>query len=152
MLRTDIIRMKKTALALVFLITVVAGYLYLTGRFNGIPWLTTPTPLSDDQMMLNAPLPGARVTSPLTVTGQARGNWYFEATFPIILEDAAGNVLVQTPARAQSDWMTTDFVPFTVTLTFTSPGAGMHGTLILKKDNPSGLPQYDDSRQVPVVF
>ncbi|HTP57085.1 MAG TPA: Gmad2 immunoglobulin-like domain-containing protein [Candidatus Paceibacterota bacterium] len=144
--------MKKTALVVVILIAAVAGYLYFTGRYRGIPWLAAPTPLSDSTMVLSEPWPGERVTSPLTVRGQARGTWYFEATFPVVLEDAAGNVLVQTPARAQSDWETTDFVPFQATLTFTAPAAGTHGTLILKKDNPSGLPQNDDSREIPVLF
>lgn len=91
------------------------------------------------------------IASPLTITGQARGNWYFEASFPVRLLDAAGNELAIGIAQAQGDWMTTEFVPFTVTLTFTEPATGT-GTLVLQKDNPSGLPENDNQLEIPVTF
>lgn len=137
-------RMKKTALILVIIIAAVAGYLYLTGRFHGF--------IADDVIRVTAPTVGASVSSPLTVTGTARGTWYFEASFPVVLTDANGTIIAQKPAQAQGDWMTTEFVPFTVTLTFPHQTPGSHGTLILKKDNPSGLPQNDDSRQIDILF
>jgi len=43
-------------------------------------------------------------------------------------------------------------VPFTATLTFTKPPYENSGTLILKKDNPSGLPQNDAALEIPIVF
>jgi hypothetical protein len=85
------------------------------------------------------------------VTGEARGSWYFEASFPVKVLDAQGNVLASGPAQAQGAWQTTDFVPFKITLTFTSPGSG-GGTLRLQKDNPSGLPQNEDWLDIPVRF
>lgn len=91
------------------------------------------------------------MTSPLTVTGEARGNWYFEATFPVKLLDANGGLVVQHYAEAQSDWMTTDFVPYVATLTFTPPATAT-GTLVLEKANASGLPANDDSVEIPVQF
>lgn len=100
---------------------------------------------------VTSPQPDAVVTSPLTVTGQARGTWFFEASFPVKLLDADGNVLAQAPAQAQGDWMTTNFVPFTVTLPFTPPAAKT-GTLVLQKDNPSGLPEHEGSVEIPVKF
>lgn len=107
--------------------------------------------VSGVDIQVSQPLAQSRVTSPLTVSGTARGTWFFEASFPVSLLDANGNVLAQAPAQAQGDWMTTDMVPFTVTLTFTPPASGQ-GMLVLKKDNPSGLPQNDASVQVPVTF
>jgi hypothetical protein len=104
-----------------------------------------------DLIKISAPRPNTNVASPLTITGEARGTWYFEASFPVKLLDANGKVLAAGPAQAQSDWMTTNFVPFKVTLTFTAPTTAT-GTLILEKDNPSGLPQNDDSLRVPVRF
>lgn len=95
--------------------------------------------------------PGDTVASPLTVTGRARGTWYFEASFPAQVLDANGNVLATQPAQAQSDWMTTDFVPYTVTLTYPTPATAT-GTLMLRKDNPSGEPQFDDWLAIPIVF
>lgn len=96
-------------------------------------------------------MPGTQVSSPLTITGKARGNWYFEASFPVKLVDANNVQLALQPAQAQSDWMTTDFVPFSVTLTYPTP-ATPTGTLILMKDNPSGEPQFDDQIAIPVTF
>lgn len=104
-----------------------------------------------DLIKVTDPRPNATVTSPLTVRGVARGNWYFEASFPVELLDAAGSRLAQVPAQAQGEWMTQDFVPFTATLTFTAPTSST-GTLWLRKDNPSGLPQNDDALRLPVRF
>ncbi len=104
-----------------------------------------------DLIRLTEPSTGDTVTSPLTVSGTARGTWYFEASFPVSLLDANGKELVSVPAQAQDDWMTTEFVPFSVTLTFTKPTTTT-GILILRKDNPSGLPEKEDFIQIPVKF
>lgn len=105
-----------------------------------------------DLIKATLPLPGSKVTSPLTITGQARGTWYFEASFPYELKNAQGITIAQGPVQAQGDWMTTDFVPFSVVITFPAQPAGSKGTLILHKDNPSGLPQNEDHLIIPVVF
>jgi hypothetical protein len=123
---------------------------------NPVPTPTPVTttqgqPVATDQIKLDAPGSDQIVQSPLTVTGSARGNWYFEASFPVQLQDADGNVIASTPAKAQGDWMTTDFVPFTATLEFTAPATDT-GFLVLKKDNPSGLPANDQELKVPVKF
>lgn len=104
-----------------------------------------------DLIRVLEPASNATVSSPLTITGEARGNWYFEASFPIRIEDANGNVLGQHYATAQGDWMTEDFVPFQAELSFTV-SATQTGTLILEKDNPSGLPENDDELRIPVQF
>ena len=104
-----------------------------------------------DLITITNPRPNQMVTSPLTITGQARGNWYFEASFPVRLLDANGKELAVSPVQAQGDWMTTEFVPYSVTLNFTTPTTKT-GILILQKDNPSGLPENDDSLIVPVIF
>jgi len=105
---------------------------------------------SNPNVVLTSPQPNSVVTSPLTLTGEAAG-WYFEASFPVKLLDGNGNLLAQGPATASGDWMTTDFVPFTATLTFATP-ATTTGTLVLEKDNPSGEPQYAQSVSIPVQF
>lgn len=95
--------------------------------------------------------PNDVVTSPLTITGEARGTWFFEASFPVVLQDANGKVIAAKAATALGDWMTEDFVPFTVTLTFDKP-ATETGTLILEKDNPSDNPQFANQLTLPVRF
>lgn len=105
-----------------------------------------------DLIRVNSVAANDTVESPLTITGEARGTWYFEASFPVELLDADDNVLAQGVAQAQSDWMTEDFVPFTITLSFTPPASGTTGTLVLRKDNPSGDPSRDDALLIPVQF
>ncbi|MDP2650452.1 MAG: Gmad2 immunoglobulin-like domain-containing protein [bacterium] len=106
----------------------------------------------DDLIVLQSPKPGDIVTSPLTVRGKARGMWYFEATFPIVLTDWDGKIIAQWYAQADGDWMTEEFVPFEGTLEFEKPEFGERGTLILRKDNPSGLPEHDDALEIPIFF
>jgi hypothetical protein len=86
----------------------------------------------------------------MTIEGEAKG-WYFEASFPVELVDANGKTLFKGPATAQSDWMTSAFVPFKITLTFANP-ITTTGTLIFKNDNPSGMPENERSFRVPVRF
>jgi hypothetical protein len=114
----------------------------------------SPTATPDNMIVIDQPKEGSQISSPLKVTGKARGNWYFEASFPVILTDWDGKIIAQVPAQAKGDWMTTDWVPFEATLTFTDPGAVVSSRcfLILKKDNPSGLPANDDSREITVFF
>ena len=100
---------------------------------------------------LESPLSGDTVTSPLKITGQARGTWYFEASFPVKLVDDNGIVLAEAPAQAQGEWMTEEFVPFAVTLNFKTPTT-QAGTLMLRNDNPSGDPARDKELRIPVVF
>jgi hypothetical protein len=49
--------------------------------------------------------------------------------------------------------MTEQLVPFKAELTFKAPvDENRRGSLILKKDNPSGLPENDDAIEIPVTF
>jgi len=99
------------------------------------------------------PRPGSKVTSPLIATGEARGNWYFEASFPVSILDSKGKSIGQGYAEAQGEWMTEEFVPFkSIPITFTPQPAGSVGTVVLHKDNPSGLPEHDDQVFIPVTF
>ena len=104
-----------------------------------------------DLIRVASPQAGATVKSPLSVSGQARGTWFFEASFPVRILDAANNELGRAIATAQSAWMTTNFVPFTATLDFSRPTSSF-GYLILQKDNPSGLPEHDAELRLPVNF
>ena len=104
-----------------------------------------------DLIELRSPLPDGLLRSPFTIEGRARGPWFFEASFPVYLLDAAGDTIARVPAHAGGEWMTTEFVPFSATLTFTTP-ASPTGTLILAKDNPSGLPAHAAELRVAIRF
>jgi len=103
---------------------------------------------------LDSPRPNQIIQSPLLIKGQARGNWFFEASFPVFLVNWDGLIIAQGIAQAKSDWMTTDFVPFEATIAFVvdKDVYSTRGSLILKKDNPSGLPEHDDAMEIPIVF
>lgn len=104
-----------------------------------------------DLIRISYPRPNQVITSPLVITGEARGYWFFEASFPVKLLDGEGNVIASHYAEAKDDWMTQDFVPFQATLEFQKP-ATRKGTLVLEKDNPSGLPEHADELRIPVLF
>ncbi|PJE64544.1 MAG: hypothetical protein COU90_01750 [Candidatus Ryanbacteria bacterium CG10_big_fil_rev_8_21_14_0_10_43_42] len=107
-----------------------------------------------DLIRINSPRPNQSIESPLTIIGEARGSWFFEASFPVFLTDWDGRIIAQGIATAEGEWMTTDFVPFKAVLVFTVDENvySTRGTLILQKDNPSGLPEHDDALEIPVVF
>jgi hypothetical protein len=130
-----------------------ACVVFVASRSAAIDWgckAATPA-MKDDLIRLDSPLPGAEVSSPLTLTGEARGTWYFEASFPIKIYDANGKLLGSVAAEAQDDWMTKEYVPFAAELTFTAPTTKT-GRLVLEKDNPSGLAKNANSLQIPIRF
>lgn len=113
---------------------------------------TTAEPLAlHDRVHVAAPLSGATVGRTLTISGEAPGSWFFEASFPIQIRDKDNNKIGQTTAQAQSDWMTTAQVLFTATITLSQQYSGP-ATLVLLRDNPSGLPENDDSVEIPIVI
>lgn len=95
--------------------------------------------------------PGS-VSSPLVINGVARGPWFFEASFPVILTNWDGLIIAEGYAQAQGDWMTEDFVSFSAELEFDVPEYGETGTLILQKANASGLPEHDDAFELSITF
>ncbi len=151
----------------IIFVAIVAILTIVVMRKNAAaPIVIDETPVSshgaietDDLIHVTFPKPGEPISSPVTLTGEARGNWYFEASFPVVLVNWDGLIIAEGHADAQSDWMTTDFVPFKATLTFARPfinesnaSYASRGAVIFKNDNPSGDPARDAALEVPVVF
>ncbi len=107
-----------------------------------------------DLIRLASPRPNETISSPLVVRGEARGSWFFEASFPVTLVNWDGLIIAQGYAMTSSEWMTTDFVPFegTIEFEFDPNSYNNRGYLILNKDNPSGLPEHDDALEIPIYF
>ncbi len=105
----------------------------------------------DDLIQVTSPLPNQEITSPLVIEGKARGFWFFEASFPLMLADSRNSIIAKGIAAAKSDWMTEDFVPFSAKLEFT-PDYGKSGTLILRNDNPSELVENNREKRIPLLF
>lgn len=120
------------------------------------PTSYTTTHGETDLIRLTAPLPGDTVSSPLTLRGEARGNWFFEGSFPLVLTDWDGRIIAEHYATAIGEWMTTEFVPFESVIEFTVPpdigDFSRRGFLILQKNNASGLPEFDDALEITVFF
>ncbi len=122
--------------ALVFILTFVGWFFYsqkLTKENN-----------SSDLIKVELPFPGAVVGKQFSVIGEARGYWFFEASFPVELLDKDGKILATAIAQAEGDWMTENFVPFKADLVVPETYIGP-ATLVLKRDNPSGLAENDAS-------
>jgi len=99
---------------------------------------------SADLIVIDMPFPGAVTGKTFKASGKARGNWYFEASFPVKVLDKDGKVIFQAPAQAKGEWMTTEFVPFEIEVKVPNTYIGP-ATLVFEKDNPSGLPEHEAS-------
>jgi hypothetical protein len=104
-----------------------------------------------DLIQITKPRPNEVASSPIIITGQARGNWFFEGQFTAKLVDDRGQILNQTVIKSLADWTTTDFVPFAGELVFRLPSVKT-GKLLLVKDNPSGIPENERQLEVPLKF
>lgn len=100
---------------------------------------------------ISSPSPFESISSPVTITGEARGPWFFEASFPVQILDGNGQVIAEAPAMATEEWMTEGFVPFEATLEFDAPATDM-GTIVFRNDNPSGLPENSQELRMPISF
>jgi len=102
-------------------------------------------------IIVDFPSPGQVIASPLDIRGQARGTWFFEASFPVRLLDAEGNTIAEHYAMTDEEWMTEEFISFYSRLEFVAPDTDT-GTLLLIKDNPSDIREYDAQLEIPVRF
>src|SRR3989344_4416704 len=136
----------------VSLAVLVGGVLYLYSSPTEVPprVLYTYMNASSNDIVVYVPQPRAEVSKTFSITGNARGPWYFEASFPISILDASGATLLQTHATADGEWMTEAFVPFSVDISLPSGYTG-EATIVLNKDNPSGLPEHDASVSFQVI-
>jgi len=154
--------MKKNSLIITIVIIAVlicaGGFLWYDGFWpvqgGGVSDVTTKG--EKDVIKVTSPKVGVKVSSPVVITGTARGQWYFEASFPISVVDWDGKIIGQGIAQAQTDWATSSFVAFKAVIDFDtsqiSNNYSNKGAIILKKDNPSGLPANDDSLEIPIIF
>ena len=108
----------------------------------------------EDFIIVNSPKLGESVSSPLNISGMARGTWFFEASFPVVLTDWDGLIIGTAIVQTSENWMTEEMIPFNAILEFDDEVERYSslGNLILKKDNPSGLPEYEDALEFPVYL
>lgn len=141
---------RAVAVVAVAVLLALAGALWLLGERDGAPAVADGA-AADPRVRLSSPRPHAVVSSPLTVRGEARGQWFFEADFPVRLVDESGAEIAGSVARARGEWMTEDFAPFEASLSFEEPAGGT-GLLVLDRANPSGLAENAAQVAIPVRF
>lgn len=109
---------------------------------------------SQKDIKVISPIMLESVNSPFKVSGEARGTWFFENQFTVILTDWDGRIIGEAVASGFGDWMTEDFIPFEAELEFEIPDDiySPRANLILLKNNPSGLPENDDSLEYVIYL
>ncbi|MBU1045713.1 GerMN domain-containing protein [Patescibacteria group bacterium] len=135
----------------VFVILVAIGIAVLLSPKNDSGPEPSVTPNLEDEIIVDSPQPNQIVSSPILIEGKARGFWFFEASFPVKLFDDKGQEIAEHYVQATDDWMTTDFVGFKGELEYNIM-ATTTATLILKRDNPSDLPENDKSIEIPIIL
>jgi hypothetical protein len=115
------------------------------------PKPTVPCPGQAPEVVVTSPQPHQAISTPLTVTGKARGDWFFEASAILRLLDAQQREIASGTVHALGDWMADSLVDFEGRIRFVSPASDT-GTLVLQNDNPSGLPGNQKEFRVPVRF
>ena len=151
--------MKKIILLLIVIVLGLIIILFVVSNIENVNKIDDnidEEPVYDGEVVvedirIDNPRPNQEIESPVVLEGKARGYWFFEASFPVELVDSSGEIIAQGIATAETDWMTEEFVQFKAVLEFEKP-ENKKGTLILHKDNPSGLPENDDALKVPVIF
>lgn len=149
--------MKKGLLFIILVVAIIAGIYVYQNKIQ--PTIVENEPAEEnendvsDLIAVDAPVAQASVTSPLAVSGRARGMWFFEAIAPVVVIDANGNRIGEGYVTAEGDSMTEEFVPFSGSIAFTVPaGDEQTGTVVFQRSNPSGLPENDQAVEIPVTF
>ena len=110
----------------------------------------TYTNASENDIFITVPSAGAVITNSIVIEGFARGGWYFEASFPIVVTGRNGMVIATGNGTAIGDWTTSSYVPFTAKVDIKDLYNGP-ATVTLKNDNPSGDPTKDKRLSFPVM-
>ncbi len=129
---------------------LIMAILFITLSACGTQNVPVPEASTGDGIVIDLPRSNDLISSPLAVTGKARGVWFFEASLPLLLVDENGNRIAESYATAQGEWMTTEFVPLKGSISFVTDA--QNGFLLVRKDNPSGLPEHDAELKIPVRF
>lgn len=104
------------------------------------------------EISIDKPRVGDRVSSPITLSGRARGRWFSEASAPVMVIDVNGKVLGRGTVTAQGDWMNASgTVPFTGQVEFSGKTADQ-GAVVFMNDNPSGLEANALFYAIPLFF
>ncbi len=95
------------------------------------------------------------VNAEQVINGSVPGFWFFEGSFPVDLVDANNVVFATVLATSSEDWMTSNIIPFTITLPETLSYTGP-GKIVFTRDDPSGgessIPVSETTATILVTF
>ena len=139
------------------LICIALAYLFYAQKKNVVTEITEEKVfVQNESLIVEEPLRGDIVTSPLTLKGKVRGTWLFEADAPVLLTDWDGRIIGESYIKADGNWMTEEFVPFTGTITFTTPQDvgefSNRGSIVFMKANAADLPVHEEALEFEIFY
>ncbi len=166
--------MKKLYIIIIIIILAVAAYFIGARLFKSEDtwvcqdgaWVkkgnpSTPAPTTgcgqtsngnqENEIIVDTPKANQIVASPIELTGQARGSWFFEANAPVKLIKENGEQIATSRIEPVGEWMTTEFVPYRGLIEF-EVTATTSAILVMQNDNPSGLPENAKELRIPLTL
>jgi hypothetical protein len=104
-----------------------------------------------EELVIYKPEDKDEVGCSVEIEGEVSGGWYFEGDFPIKIVDTDDKELVSGVATAQGEWMTEEKVRFQAKLDCPDCSKGK-ATIVFVKDDPSGLPENEDTAELSIVL
>lgn len=105
----------------------------------------------DSLLRLDSPAPGAKLSSPFTVKGEASTSFFFEAAMPYQITDEEGNLIGEGFVKPKKFLMNTGVVTFDHKISYEAP-AGTKGFLRLKNNDASRVDKFERAMTIPVVL
>lgn len=136
---------KKIIFILIIAIILLGGWYFLNLKKDN-----NGNSATDDLIRVFRPQPNELITDKLIIEGEAKGNWFFEATAPFYILSSDFATITSGFIEAKGDYMTEKPVPFYKEVSFI-PNVEK-GYLLLKNDNPSGLEENDIYYLIPLKF
>jgi hypothetical protein len=143
---------------LITIVLIIFSVFALTFFFTRFKTASTNYPYSNDVKISNSFIEldtlrnNDTISSPLLIKGKINSSWMFEGRFPIVLLDDKRQPITQTLGEeaVPGSWTQEGMIDFQANLSFSTNAKA--GFVVIKKDNPSGLPQNDQSQEIPVRF
>jgi hypothetical protein len=105
----------------------------------------------DNPVNIKQPEINQQISSSISIKAEAPGSWFNEGQLPMELKTVDGKVIKQTSATTTQNWMTEQLVEFNHELVFKTQESN-YGYLVIKKSNPSGIPNNQQSFYWPLNF
>ncbi len=94
-----------------------------------------------------------KILPPLTITGQARGYWFYNNEFPVIVYDSTDTAIAYGVAKTTADTNTKEFLPFTAVIEeYTFLPAKKRGYILFQRSTGDIQQGRQNTARVPIQF